>query len=71
MQREFEEVNDYLDMYYLEMEVNEAGSEGEEVSEELGLVSGVNGIISVMFFLFVQCRFYCSGLISRFDVLGG
>jgi hypothetical protein len=36
VQRELEEANDHLDMHHLEMEANEAGSEGEEAPEELG-----------------------------------
>jgi uncharacterized coiled-coil protein SlyX len=44
VQRELEEANDHLDMHHLEMEVNEAGSEGEEAPEELG----ANGTTSAM-----------------------
>jgi hypothetical protein len=48
VQRELEEVNDHLDMHHLEMEANEAGSEGEEAPEELGLAPGANVTTSVM-----------------------
>jgi hypothetical protein len=47
-QRELEEANDHLDMHHLEMEANEAGSEGEEVLEELGPAPGANGTTSAM-----------------------
>jgi uncharacterized coiled-coil protein SlyX len=36
VQQELEEANDHLDMHHLEMEANEAGSEGEEAPEKLG-----------------------------------
>jgi hypothetical protein len=36
VQRELKESNDHLDMHHLEMEANEARSEGEEAPEELG-----------------------------------
>jgi hypothetical protein len=32
---QLEETNDHLDMHHLEMEANEAGSEGEDDLEEL------------------------------------
>jgi hypothetical protein len=48
VQRELEEANDHLDMHHLEMEANEAGSEGEEVPEELGPALGANGTTSTM-----------------------
>jgi uncharacterized coiled-coil protein SlyX len=41
-QQELEEANDHLDMQHLEMEDNEAGSEGEEDLKELGPVPGAN-----------------------------
>jgi hypothetical protein len=48
VQRELEEANDHLDMHHLEMEANEAGSEGEEAPEELGPAPGANGTTSAM-----------------------
>jgi hypothetical protein len=48
VQQELEEANDHLDMHHLEMEANEAGSEGEEAPEELGPASGANVTASVM-----------------------
>jgi hypothetical protein len=48
VQRELEEVNDHLDMHHLEVEANEAGSEGEEAPEELGPAPGANGTTSAM-----------------------
>jgi hypothetical protein len=48
VQRELKEANDHLDMHHLEMEANEARSEGEEASEELGPAPGANGTTSVM-----------------------
>jgi hypothetical protein len=72
VQWELEEANDHLDMHHLEMEANEAGSEGEEAPEELGPAPGANGTTSAMPpFTRIQCRFHYSGLTSRFDVLGG
>jgi hypothetical protein len=47
VQRELKEANDHLDMHHLEMEANEAGSEGEEAPEELGPAPGANGTTSV------------------------
>jgi hypothetical protein len=38
----------HLDMHHLEMEANEAGSEGEEAPEELGTAPGANGTTSTM-----------------------
>jgi hypothetical protein len=35
-------------MHHLEMEANEAGSEGEEAPEELGPAPGANGTTSAM-----------------------
>jgi hypothetical protein len=35
-------------MHHLEMEANEAGSEGEEAPEELGPAAGANGTTSAM-----------------------
>jgi hypothetical protein len=58
-------------MHHLEMEANEAGSEGQDAPEELGPAPGANGTTSVMPPSPAQCRFHRSGLISRFDVLGG
>jgi hypothetical protein len=43
VQRELEEANDHLDMHHLEMEANEAGSEGEEAPEELGCHTRISG----------------------------
>ena len=43
VQRELKKANDHLDMHHLEMEANEAGSEGEEAPEELGPAPGANG----------------------------
>jgi chromosome segregation ATPase len=72
VQWELEEANDHLDMHHLEMEANEAGSEGEEAPEELGPAPSANGTTSAMPpFTHIQCRFHRSGLISRFDALGG
>jgi hypothetical protein len=48
VQRELEEANDHLDMHHLEMEANEAGSEGEEAPEELGPTPGTNVTASAM-----------------------
>jgi chromosome segregation ATPase len=48
VQRELEEANDHLDMHHLEMEDNEAGSERQEVLEELGPAPGANVIASAM-----------------------
>jgi hypothetical protein len=48
VQRELEEANDHLDMHHLEMEANEARSEGEEAPEELGPAPGANGTTSAM-----------------------
>jgi uncharacterized coiled-coil protein SlyX len=48
VQRELEEANDHLDMHHLEMEANEAGSEGEEATEELGPAPGTNVTASAM-----------------------
>ena len=48
VQQELEEANDHLDMHHLEMEENEARSEGEEASEELGLAPGANVTASEM-----------------------
>jgi hypothetical protein len=48
VQRELEEANDHPDMHHLEMEDNEAGSEGEEAPEELGPAPGANGTTSTM-----------------------
>jgi hypothetical protein len=48
VQRELEEAKDHLDMHHLEMEANEAGSEGEEAPEELGPAPGTNVTASVM-----------------------
>jgi hypothetical protein len=48
VQRELKEANDHLDMHHLEMEANEAGSEGEEAPEELGPAPGANGTTSAM-----------------------
>jgi hypothetical protein len=48
VERELEEANDHLDMHHLDMEANEAGSEGEEAPEELGLAPGANGTTSAM-----------------------
>jgi uncharacterized coiled-coil protein SlyX len=46
--QEIEEANDHLDMHHLEMEAYEAGSEGEEASEELGPAPGTNATASEM-----------------------
>jgi hypothetical protein len=35
-------------MHHLEMEANEAGSEGEEAPQELGLAPGANGTTFAM-----------------------
>jgi hypothetical protein len=43
VQQELEEANDHMDMHHLEMEANEARSEGEEAPEELGPAPGANG----------------------------
>jgi hypothetical protein len=48
VQRELEEANEHLDMHHLEMEVNEAGNEGEEAPKELGPAPGTNVTASVM-----------------------
>ena len=48
LQRELEEANDHLDMHHLEMEANEAGSEGEEAPEKLGPAPGTNVTASAM-----------------------
>jgi hypothetical protein len=48
VRQELEEANDHLDMHHLEMEANEAGSEGEEAPEELGPAPGANGTTSAM-----------------------
>jgi hypothetical protein len=48
VQQELKEANDHLDMHHLEMEANEAGSEGEEAPEELGPSPGANGTTSAM-----------------------
>jgi hypothetical protein len=48
VQWELEEANDHLDMHHLEMEANEARSEGDEAPEELGLAPGANGTTSAM-----------------------
>ena len=48
VQRELGEANDHLDMHHLEMEANEAESEGEEAPEELGPALGANATASVM-----------------------
>jgi hypothetical protein len=48
VQRELEEANDHLDMHHLEIEANEAGSEGEEAPEELGPAPGTNVAASAM-----------------------
>jgi hypothetical protein len=48
VQRELKEANDHLDMHHLEMEANEAGSEGEEAPKELGPAPGANGTTSAM-----------------------
>jgi hypothetical protein len=46
VQWEIKEANDHLDMHHLEMEANEAESEGEEAPEELGPAPGANGTTS-------------------------
>jgi hypothetical protein len=71
VQRELEEANDHLDMYHLEMEANEARSEGEEAPEELGPPWCQWDYLRDAPFTRIQCRFHYSGLTSRFDVLGG
>ena len=48
MQQELEEANDHLDMHHLEMEANEARSEGEEDLEKLGPAPGTNVTASKM-----------------------
>jgi hypothetical protein len=48
VQQELEEANDHLDMHHLEMEANEARSEGEEAPEELGPAPGTNATASEM-----------------------
>jgi hypothetical protein len=48
VQQELEETNDHLDIHHLEMEANEAISEGEEDPEELGPAPGANVTASVM-----------------------
>jgi chromosome segregation ATPase len=48
VQRELEEANDHLDMHHLEMEANEAGSEGEEAPKELGPATCAHGTTSAM-----------------------
>jgi hypothetical protein len=48
VQWELKEANDHLDMHHLEMEANEAGSEGEEAPEELGQAPSANGTTYVM-----------------------
>jgi hypothetical protein len=48
VQQELEEANDHLDMHHLEMEANEAGSEGEEDPEELGPAPSANATASEM-----------------------
>jgi hypothetical protein len=48
VQQELEEANDHLDMHHLEMEANEAGSEGEVAPEELGLAPSANVTASAM-----------------------
>jgi hypothetical protein len=48
VQEELEEANDHLDMHHLEMEANEAESEGEEAPEELGPAPGTNATHSEM-----------------------
>jgi hypothetical protein len=45
VQQELEEANDHLDMHHLEMEANEARSEGEEAPEELGPAPGTNATV--------------------------
>jgi hypothetical protein len=48
VQQELKEANDHLDMHHLEMEANEAGSEGEEAPEELGPAPSTNATASEM-----------------------
>jgi hypothetical protein len=48
VQEELEEANNHLDMHHLEMEANEAESEGEEAPEELGPAPGTNATPSAM-----------------------
>jgi hypothetical protein len=48
VQQKLEEANDHLDMHHLEMEANEAGSEGEEAPKELGPAHGANVTASAM-----------------------
>jgi chromosome segregation ATPase len=48
VQQELKEANDHLDMHHLEMEADEARSEGEEALEELGPAAGANATASEM-----------------------
>jgi hypothetical protein len=48
VQEELEEANDHLDIHHLEMEANEAESEGEEAPKELGPAPGTNAAPSEM-----------------------
>jgi SMC interacting uncharacterized protein involved in chromosome segregation len=48
VQRELKEANHHLDMHHLEMEANEAGSEGEEAPEQLGPAPCTNVTASMM-----------------------
>jgi uncharacterized coiled-coil protein SlyX len=48
VQQELEEANDHLDMHHLEMEANEAGSDGEEAPKKLGPAPGTNATASEM-----------------------
>jgi hypothetical protein len=48
VQEELEEANYHLYMHHLEMEANEAKSEGEEAPEELGPAPGTNATPSEM-----------------------
>jgi hypothetical protein len=42
VQEELKEANDHLEMHHLDMEANEAESDGEEAPEELGPAPGIN-----------------------------
>jgi hypothetical protein len=72
VQQELEEANDHLDMHHLEMEANEARSEGEEAPKELGPASWYQcDCLRDAPFAHIQCRFHYSGLMGHFDALGG
>jgi chromosome segregation ATPase len=69
VQQELEEANDHLDMHHLEMEANEAGSEGEEAPEELGPTPGTNVTASEMPLHPYPVSLPLLRVLSRFDAL--